>query len=170
MYKSILVVDDNEGVRVSLKYLLKKTYEKVILLDNPESIIKTMDEENINVVLLDMNFALGLNTGKEGIFWLEQIKRIHPDVPVVLFTAYGDIELAVKGVKLGAADFIVKPWDNQKLLDTLRNAIEKQKEVRPLAEVEEEHIRAAVDKCDGNMKLAAEMLGISRQTLYNKIK
>jgi len=129
-----------------------------------------MENEEVNIVLLDMNFALGLNTGNEGLFWLEQIKRVHPDIPVVLFTAYGDIELAVKGVKLGAADFVVKPWDNQRLLDTLRNAIEKQKEVRPLAEIEEEHIRTALDKCGGNIKLAAELLGISRQTLYNKIK
>ena len=169
MHKSILVVDDNEAVRVSLKYLLKKMFEKVVLIDNPDAIQKTMASESFSVILLDMNFALGLNTGNEGLFWLEQIKRLHPKTPVVLFTAYGDIELAVKGLKQGASDFVTKPWDNEKLLYTLNHAIEASKEVVPLAEIEAQHIRSAVDKCDGNMKLAAEMLGISRQTLYNKM-
>lgn len=169
MHKSILVVDDNEAVRVSLKYLLKKMFEKVVLIDNPDAIQTAMEEETFSVVLLDMNFALGLNTGNEGLFWLEHIKHLHPEIPVVLFTAYGDIELAVRGLKKGAADFVTKPWDNDKLLYTLNRAIEAENEIIPLAELETKHIRAAIDKCGGNMKLAAEMLGISRQTLYNKM-
>jgi DNA-binding NtrC family response regulator len=169
LFNSIVVVDDNEGVRVSLKYLLKKMFDKIITLDKPDTLLQVLDTENVNVVLLDMNFSLGLNTGREGLFWLEQIKKMHPQIPVVLFTAYGDIELAVRGVRNGAADFVVKPWDNMKLLETLRGAIERQREVRPLAEIEEEHIRTAIDKCGGNMKLAAELLGVSRQTIYNKL-
>lgn len=69
-----------------------------------------------------MNFTSGINTGNEGLFWLQEIKRLRPSLPVVLFTAYGDIDLAVRGIKEGATDFIVKPWDNQKLVETLLNA------------------------------------------------
>lgn len=169
-YNTVLVVDDNQSVLVSLKYLLKKTFEKVLTLSSPEGILKVMEEERVQVVLLDMNFALGLNTGNEGLFWLDNIKRVHPETPVVLFTAYADIELAVNALKRGATDFIVKPWDNVKLVQTLTSAIDKQSEVQPLQEIEDAHIRSAVDKCGGNLKLAADLLGISRQTLYNKLK
>lgn len=98
------------------------------------------------------------------------IKRAHPDIPVVLFTAYGEIDLAVRGLKQGAADFIVKPWDNDKLLMTLRMAIEKQSQIKTLDELTEEHMKKAIDKCHGNLTQAAELLGVSRQTLYNKMK
>lgn len=170
MYKTVLVVDDNQSVLISLKYLLRKTFERVITLSMPDTIPQVMAQEEVSVVLLDMNFALGLNTGNEGLFWLENIKRLHPETPVVLFTAYADIDLAVKALKRGAADFVVKPWDNEKLVQTLTSAIDKQTKVLPLQEIEEAHIRGAVDKCHGNLKLAADLLGISRQTLYNKLK
>ncbi len=170
MYNSILIVDDNQSVLVSLRYLFKKTFEKVLTLSAPDTIPQVMAQESVSVVLLDMNFALGLNTGSEGLFWLDRIKQLHPEVPVVLFTAYADIELAVKALKRGASDFVVKPWDNDRLLQTLAGAIDRQRDIRTLAEVEDEHIRAAVDKCNGNLKLAADLLGISRQTLYNKLK
>lgn len=169
-YHTVLVVDDNQGVLVSLKYLLKKTFEKVLMLSSPDTILQVMEAENVQVVLLDMNFALGLNTGNEGLFWLDNIKRVHPDTPVVLFTAYADIELAVNALKRGATDFVVKPWDNEKLVQALTSAIDKQNEVLPLQDMEDAHIRSAVDKCNGNLKLAADLLGISRQTLYNKLK
>lgn len=170
MYKTVLVVDDNQSVLISLKYLLKKTFERVITLSLPDTLPQVMAQEDVSVVLLDMNFALGLNTGNEGLFWLENIKRLHPETPVVLFTAYADIELAVKALKRGASDFVVKPWDNEGLVHTLTSAIDKQTQVQPLQEVEAAHIRGAVDKCHGNLKLAADLLGISRQTLYNKLK
>lgn len=170
MYSTVLVVDDNKEVLISLKYLLKKTFEQVLTLASPESIPQVMNQDTVSVVLLDMNFALGLNTGGEGLFWLEKIKQLHPEVPVVLFTAYADIELAVRALKQGASDFVVKPWDNDKLVFTLTAAIDRQNDIRTLAEVEDEHIRAAVDKCNGNLRLAADLLGISRQTLYNKLK
>ena len=170
MYQSILIIDDNPNVLISLRYLLKKTFEQVFTLNAPDSIPTVMAQNAIDVVLLDMNFSLGLNTGNEGLFWLNKIKLLHPEVPVVLFTAYADIELAVKALKRGAADFVEKPWDNNKLVDTLMGAINRQQQIRPLAEVEEAHVRSAVDKCHGNLRLAAEMLGISRQTLYNKLR
>lgn len=86
-------------------------------------------EEDVDVVLLDMNFSLGLNSGQDGLFWLRTIKKLHPNTPVVLMTAYANVQLAVKGLKYGAADFVTKPWDNDKLISTLRDAIEKSREV-----------------------------------------
>lgn len=118
-----------------------------------------------------MNFHLGVNTGSEGLFWLEQMKKFHPEIPVVLFTAYGDIDIAVRGLKMGAADFVTKPWDNDILLDKLRSVLAKcRQQMKTLDEVENEHIQRALDKCHGNLSQASEMLGITRQTLYNKIK
>lgn len=167
---TILVIDDNERILISLKYVLSEDFDKVITLNNPEKALVTMMQENVDIVLLDMNFQLGVNTGSEGLFWLEAIKRAHPEVPVVLFTAYGEIDLAVRGLKLGASDFVVKPWDNDKLLMTLKMAIEKQNKLATLDEITEEHIKKAIDKCHGNLSQAADILGVSRQTLYNKMK
>jgi DNA-binding NarL/FixJ family response regulator len=102
-------------------------------------------QQEINMILLDMNFHLGVNTGSEGLFWLEQIKKVHPDIPVVLFTAYGDIDIAVRGLKMGAADFVTKPWDNDILLDKLRAIMEKERKMKTLEEVTEEHMQKAID-------------------------
>lgn len=119
---TILVVDDNKGILTAVQMLLGTCFEKVITLSTPNKIKTTLHEENIDVVLLDMNFSAGINTGNEGLFWLSEIKKEDPSIRVVLFTAYADIDLAVKGIKEGATDFVVKPWDNAKLLETLRNA------------------------------------------------
>lgn len=167
---TILVIDDNDSILVSLKYVLAEDFDKVLTLNNPEKVLVTLMQEEVDVVLLDMNFKLGVNTGSEGLFWLEAIKRAHPEIPVVLFTAYGEIDLAVRGLKLGASDFVVKPWDNDKLLMTLKMVVEKQNKLQTLDELTEEHIKKAIDKCHGNLTQAAEILGVTRQTLYNKMK
>ena len=120
--------------------------------------------------MLDMNFTLGVNSGQDGLLWLRMIHRQHPDIPVVLITAYADVKLAVRGLKTGAADFITKPWDNDELIRTLKDVLEQSREVVPLEQVELEHVRKVVDKCHGNISKAAEMLGITRQTLYAKMK
>ena len=119
---NILIVDDNRGVLTAVQLLLKPHFEKIITLTSPVTLTSVLREETPSVVLLDMNFTSGINTGNEGLFWLQEIKRLRPSLPVVLFTAYGDIDLAVRGIKEGATDFIVKPWDNQKLVETLLNA------------------------------------------------
>lgn len=119
---TILVVDDNKGILTAVKMLLGTCFEKVITISTPNKIKATLHDENIDVVLLDMNFSAGINTGNEGLFWLSEIKKEDAAVQVVLFTAYADIDLAVRGIKEGAADFVVKPWDNAKLLETLRAA------------------------------------------------
>ena len=121
-HKTILVIDDNKGVLSALKLLLKSHFERIIALPSPVTIPSVLREENPDVVLLDMNFTDVLNSGNEGLYWLREIKRMHPALPVVLFTAYGDIDLAVRGIKEGATDFVVKPWDNAKLIETLLNA------------------------------------------------
>ena len=119
---TILVVDDNKGILTAVQMLLGTYFEKVITISTPNNIKATLHDENIDVVLLDMNFSAGINTGNEGLFWLSEIKKEDASIQVVLFTAYADIDLAVRGIKEGAADFVVKPWDNAKLLETLKTA------------------------------------------------
>ena len=116
---NILIIDDNEAMLVSLRMLLKNVCEDVQTSTNPNAIPTLMRRKKPDVVLLDMNFGRGINNGNEGMFWLKEIKRLEPDVAVVLFTAYADIDLAVRGIKEGAADFIVKPFENEVLIEKL---------------------------------------------------
>jgi len=134
---NILVVDDNKNVLTALRILLESYFEGVTLLTSPNQLIAIMRESNPDIVLLDMNFSAGINTGNEGLYWLSEIKKQDADLPVVLFTAYADIDLAVKALKQGATDFVVKPWDNAKLVATLQSAYalrESRKEVKVLRE------------------------------------
>ena len=169
-YGTILVVDDNTSILTAMRYLLEGTFERVLTMDQPDDILKAMAQEEIDIVLLDMNFTLGVNSGQEGLFWLRTIRKQHPQTPVVLLTAYADVSLAVRGLKSGAADFITKPWDNDELIRKLKDVLDMQQEIVSLDEVEKEHIRRTLDRCHGNLTQAAELLGITRQTLYNKMK
>lgn len=127
----ILVVDDNNGIRAALKLLLPMHFSQVELIPSPKEMVSRVAEFRPDVILLDMNFHTDINTGNEGLFWLSEIKKLRPDIQVVLFTAYADIQLAVEGMKRGAFDFIVKPWDNDKLIETLKAAFEsRSKEAR----------------------------------------
>ena len=123
----ILVVDDNAGIRAALKILLPTRFTDVELIASPKALVSTMQSFKPDVVLLDMNFETDINTGNEGLFWLSELKKHFPRVEVVLFTAYADIALAVEGMKRGAFDFVVKPWDNTKLLAILESALEKRR-------------------------------------------
>ena len=118
---NILIVDDNEALLVSLRMLLTGVFDDVQTTTNPNAIPALMRRSQPNVVLLDMNFGRGINSGNEGLFWLSEIKRTEPSVHVVLFTAYADIDLAVRGIKEGASDFIVKPFDNEVLIEKLKS-------------------------------------------------
>lgn len=122
-YGNILIVDDNRGVLTALQLLLKPYFNQITALSSPVTLPSVLREESWQVVLLDMNFTSGINTGNEGLYWLHEIKKHYPELPVVLFTAYADIDLAVRGIKEGATDFVVKPWDNQKLVETLLDAV-----------------------------------------------
>lgn len=170
-YNTIVVVDDNPTILTALKICLTAEFERIVTLTSPDTLVSTLSNgEQVDVVLLDMNFSLGVNTGQDGLFWLRTLKKLHPDTPVVLMTAYADVQLAVKGLKNGAADFVTKPWDNDELVRTLRDAVEKNREVVTLDELEQQHVHRVVDQCHGNMSKAAELLGITRQTLYRKLK
>lgn len=124
---TILIVDDNRNILTTVRMLLESVFANIITIANPNSIPAKLREEHPDVVLLDMNFSSGINSGNEGLFWLREIKSLSPKTEVVLFTAYADIQLAVTGIKEGAADFIVKPFDNGKMISTLTEARDKNK-------------------------------------------
>jgi DNA-binding NtrC family response regulator len=118
----ILLVDDNVQILESLRILLKEEFEAIDVISKPSRINEMLWRNSYDVVMLDMNFATGETSGNEGIFWLNEIKKRDPLLPIILITAYGDIELAVRAIQEGATDFITKPWDPEKLLVTLKNA------------------------------------------------
>jgi DNA-binding NtrC family response regulator len=119
---NILLVDDDEFVLLSIKLLLEPHFASVKTINNPERIQALLDREQFDVIVLDMNFRHGDTTGNQGRFWLKKIKSISLDTQVILVTAYGDIQVAVESMKEGALDFIVKPWQNEKLLATVKTA------------------------------------------------
>ena len=136
---SIMVVDDNRSILSALEILLVPEFGDVTLISNPNQILSELRKKDYNLVILDMNFAAGIKSGNEGIFWLGKIREAKPDISVVMITAYGDIETAVKALKAGASDFVIKPWDNEKLLATLKLAIQlnlSKKEVNHLKDRE----------------------------------
>lgn len=127
----ILIIDDDEDVLIALRLLLKSKVKEVVVNKNPNTIQSLMQTHKFDLVILDMNFNGLVNTGNEGIFWLNKIKQQDPNVAVILITAYGDIDLAIRSLKEGAADFIVKPWQNDKLLTTVQEILEKNKNRKP---------------------------------------
>lgn len=137
---NILIVDDNKSILSALEILLIPEFQTVTTLTDPGQIPTELRRKEYNLVLLDMNFKSGIHTGNEGIYWLGRIRETHPDISVVMITAFGDVELTVKALKLGATDFFLKPWDNNKLLATLHSAIQlnwSKKEVNQLREKEQ---------------------------------
>ncbi len=131
----LLIVDDNNSILSALEILLQDDFEEVKAIASPNQLPSLIENGAYDVVLLDMNFSAGVNTGNEGLYWLSRIQELRPDMEVVLFTAYGDVELAVKALKKGASDFILKPWDNEKLRTTLKNVYKLQqskKEIKQL--------------------------------------
>lgn len=121
---TVLIVDDNKSVLTSLELLLEDIFEQVETASNPNHILSVLDTQAVNLVILDMNFSAGVNTGNEGLFWLRRIQEIAPGLPVIMLTAYGDVELAVKALKSGAVDFVLKPWDNDTLLEKIQAALQ----------------------------------------------
>ena len=132
----ILVVDDNIGIRKTLELILPRHFEDVKTISSPGELISEIRNFKPDVVLLDMNFKSAINSGNEGLYWIKEIKQNYPYVEVVLFTAYGDIQLAVEGMKLGAYDFLTKPWENENLISTLHEAVAKGKGKKPKVETD----------------------------------
>src|SRR6516164_11843843 len=122
---SILVIDDDIDVLTAVRLLLKTEAAEVVTEKNPENLRAQLAKKEFDLVLLDMNFNSTINTGNEGLYWLKKIREFGSEAAVVMITAYGDIDLAVRSLKEGAADFVVKPWHNERLLGTIREALKK---------------------------------------------
>ena len=188
----ILVIDDNTAVLSTLKIVLKSVFKTVVAVSDPQLIPALISAGDVDAVLLDMNFGSDKLDGQDGLFWLDRImSRSGLDNPpaVVMITAFGDVGLAVTSLKKGALDFIQKPWDNNDLIRKLQEAIAKRdalyadKQKNPaVAETDQEEAPSSLDEMEKltiqrvlessgrNLTTAAEKLGISRQTLYNKMK
>jgi DNA-binding NtrC family response regulator len=127
----ILVIDDDEDVLIAMRLLLKSKVKEVVVNKNPNMIQSLMAGQKFDLVILDMNFNGLVNTGNEGIFWLNKIKQQSPEMDVILITAYADIDLAIRSLKLGASDFMVKPWKNAKVLETIIELLAKKNNGKP---------------------------------------
>src|SRR5215469_3389752 len=122
---NILAIDDDPDVLTAVRLLLKTEAAEVVTEKNPENMRAILSKRTFEVILLDMNFNSSINTGNEGLFWLRKIREFGSDASVIMITAYGDIDLAVRSLKEGAADFVVKPWHNERLLSTIKEALKK---------------------------------------------
>ncbi|RYY53569.1 MAG: sigma-54-dependent Fis family transcriptional regulator, partial [Chitinophagaceae bacterium] len=122
---SILIVDDDPDVLTAVRLLLKTQVKEVVTEKNPENLRDHLSKKNFDLIMLDMNFNSSINTGNEGLFWLREVRKIKPDASVIMITAYGDIDLAVRSLKEGAADFVVKPWHNEKLVSTISEILQR---------------------------------------------
>ncbi|TAL46436.1 MAG: sigma-54-dependent Fis family transcriptional regulator [Chitinophagaceae bacterium] len=130
---SILIIDDDPDVLTAVRLLLKTELRHVVTEKNPENIRSHLLKESFDIILLDMNFTSSINTGNEGIFWLNEIKKMGSEAAVIMITAYGDIDLAVRSLKEGAADFVVKPWHNEKLISSIRETLRRKSNKSPFA-------------------------------------
>ena len=178
----IIVVDDNEAILRSLRTVLSHEFKTIVTVSSPVLLPALLRNGDVDLVLLDMNFGTGKQGGGEGLFWLD---RKNPPA-VILITAFGDIGLAVSSLKKGATDFIVKPWDNENLIQTLTYVLERcaesdESEISSVAEslvshpctledMERQFIAEVLKEKKGNLTLVAQQLDISRQTLYNKMR
>jgi len=164
----ILVVDDNIQILESLRILLKEEFETIDVINKPTRISEMLWRNSYDVVMLDMNFAMGETSGNEGIFWLNEIKKRDPLLPIILITAYGDIELAVRAIREGATDFIAKPWDPEKLIVTLNNAYRLRKsgqEVKKLRN-RQQQLSEDLDREYRMMQGSSETMSSLMQTVY----
>lgn len=132
-----MIIDDDEYVRLSLKMLLEQYYEQIMAASHPAQITDLIEKEKYDVAILDMNFRHGATSGEEGLFWLKKIKTTSPKTSVILITAYADVKTAVEGIQQGAMDFIVKPWQNEKLLATVKAATELAQEKQKVEQLKE---------------------------------
>jgi DNA-binding NtrC family response regulator len=122
---NIVVIDDQEDILFAVKMLLKKHFETIHTLNNPKNVVKLLSENTIDVVLLDMNYRIGFEDGREGLYLLKEIKTLSPKTAIILMTAFGKLETAVEGLKMGAFDYVLKPWENDKLVFTIKQAVEE---------------------------------------------
>ena len=139
--KKILIVDDDRDILETARMFLKQEFSSVQIEDNPQKIPFLVTNNDYDVILLDMNFKMGVNDGEEGFHWLGEILKIDPQAVVILITAYGEVDLAVKAMKQGATDFVLKPWKNQKLLATLTSALQLRQSKREVEKLKQTQAR-----------------------------
>ncbi|MDE5875263.1 MAG: DNA-binding response regulator [Muribaculaceae bacterium] len=188
----LLIVDDNKAVRTALRLLLDKEFDEIVAVGDPQLIPALLQAGNVDVVLLDMNFDNTKLDCSDGFFWLSRIKGEMFSPAVVVVTAFGDVEIAVEAMKMGADDYVTKPWDNDVLIGKLKSAVAKNRlhqsdslSIMKAKEIEKErkmmenmtldemktyNIRQMLERCGGNISADAESLGINRQTLYNILR
>src|SRR5687768_10348205 len=156
---SILVVDDDTDVLTAVRLLLKPEVKEIITEKSPEQIRSLLSQHHFDLMLLDMNFTSSINTGNEGLFWLRKVKELQPNMSVIMITAYGDIDLAIRSLKEGAFDFVVKPWHNEKLLSIIREAVQQKDQPKS-------------NTRPGNEGLGHELLGSSEvmQDIFYQIR
>ncbi|CAM4117651.1 sigma-54 dependent transcriptional regulator [Zobellia roscoffensis] len=145
---NILIIDDNKSVLSALEILLQFEYKTIQTISNPNQITSFPDLKEVDIVLLDMNFSAGVNTGNEGLYWLRELKKKTPQTSVIMMTAYGAVDLAVMALKEGASDFILKPWNNDKLLATVKSAYELRKSKKQVTELKqkESHLKQVINQ------------------------
>lgn len=141
----ILIIDDDEDVLLAAKMLLRKHAENVLIEKNPKKIPFLLNNDTYDVILLDMNFSKDITSGKEGFFWLNEIRQRDPNAVVILITAYGDVEMAVTALKEGATDFVLKPWQNEKLIATLSSAVKLKKSYNEVDQLKQKNKRLEED-------------------------
>ncbi len=145
MKGKLLIIDDDHQILESLVLLLKYDFGKIDTISNPNLILNTIEQESYDLILLDMNFTAKISSGNEGIFWLRKILNQDPGAAVIMITAYGDVNLAVKAMKIGALDFIQKPWNSEKLIATLKTAFQLQQSKKKLRELENKNLALKED-------------------------
>ncbi|MBN8786343.1 MAG: sigma-54-dependent Fis family transcriptional regulator [Terrimonas sp.] len=159
-HASILVIDDDQDVLTAVRLLLKTEAATVVTEKNPENLRWLLSKQSFDLIMLDMNFNSSVNTGNEGLYWLKKIKEFGSDAAVIMITAYGDIELAVRSLKEGAADFMVKPWHNERLISTIKETLKNKGNNQP---------KSAIENSDSI--IGTELLGNAEvmQDIFHKI-
>jgi DNA-binding NtrC family response regulator len=168
---TLLIVDDNKSVNSALEMMLQYEVQKVITITSPKRIHEILDHAVIDIVLLDMNFQAGINSGNEGLFWMKEILKHDKDISVVMITAYGDVELAVRAIREGAVDFVLKPWDNDKLLATI-NAAWKLRSLRHEANTlknDNQFLKKEIKRSEERIVLGASPTMINVMNIVRKV-
>ncbi|MEM8891367.1 MAG: sigma-54 dependent transcriptional regulator, partial [Bacteroidota bacterium] len=169
---TILVIDDDDDVLLSAELLLKRTFTRILTDTHPRDLNQLISKEKPDLILLDMNYRVGFNDGEEGLYWLSHIQDINPEIPVILMTAYGEVELAVQALKMGANDFILKPWKNEQLLEKIDKALEQsssknarfKKKNKNIQEQSQEEFRFVIGESDAMKEVMQVVEKVSATT------
>ncbi len=154
----ILIVDDDEDILFSARVWLKKFFTEVSCLSQPKSILKFLSEQQVDAVLLDMNFRKGFESGQDGLYWMKEIKTLEPQLPIILMTAYGEVELAVEALKSGASDFILKPWNNEKLYASVNLAVDISRKNKKLNQWENVNVKTNQYQLETKSRVMQEVM------------